>query len=264
MMISLHLRSSMGNSQFPLATIVFSLLLSCAAYGQTPSSQGSNLDSDQVLGKWDCIAKSGALGEMKPVMEINREGDKLKASIRTAQGALATNNVTFADGKLLAVMTSGDGTTGRIVARLRGNRLAGEWSYGPQITGTFGCSRAGGEALGSTNSSIVLPSITPAEDALTGNWDGTLSIPSTSEITFSFQLNLDGNKVSGRISTQQGDAQIKTGSWLENRLAISAELPSGSVNFTGTLQDGKLSGSFDTAGQSGGTWKASKKPGTSK
>lgn len=239
--------------------IALSVGFLAAAVAQTPAAEAIEINQDSVLGKWQCAAKTNALGELKTILDINVAGSKLTAVVRTAQGAVATNNVTFVNGKLTAILSSGDGTSGRVIGRLKGDKLAGEFSYGPEITGTFQCTKASGEAAEKSDSSDASQAKLPNEGMISGEWTGVMNPSNAGEISIRLQLKQDSEVVGGIISLSQDSTPIKTGSWTNNQLTFTAETPNGKVHFRGILQGEELVGSYELTGHPGGKWRAARK-----
>lgn len=171
---------------FALSACLFSV-----AAAQTPAAGSTENNQDSILGKWQCAAKTRALGELKPIMDISLEGSKLRVVVRTAQGAVATNNVTFVNGKLSAILSSGDGTSGRVIGRLKGDKLAGEFSYGPEVTGTFECAKANSDATEKGGADAASQASLSSKDQVSGEWTGVMNPPNAGEILIHLQLKQD-------------------------------------------------------------------------
>jgi hypothetical protein len=78
-------------------------------------------------------------------------------------------------------------------------------------------------------------------------------------IPFTLKLKLDGNKVTGTSSSDQGSAAISNGKWDGNKLTFSLDTPQGSITMSGVVKEGKITGDFDFSGQMTGKWEAKKK-----
>jgi|GEM_PF-268904 len=248
-----------------LTTCASLLLLFCLALGQTTSTtQTPGAGSNPVIGRWEGVSKGAAIGELNITMELKEEGGKITGTIVAAQGNLPLTNGRFADGKLTIDFTTPDNLTGKIVGAVKDNKMVGEWSLGADISGTFECTRVGGTAAASGpgapgGSTAPAGSGASLADVITGDWDAVVSSPNFGDIQLTMQLKLEGDKVSGVVNAPQGSAPITKGSWADNKLTITVEVPNGAVNFTATMREGTLTGDFDFAGQATGTWKATKK-----
>jgi len=95
-------------------------------------------------------------------------------------------------------------------------------------------------------------------DPVSGEWQVVFSIAGqTAEGTL--KLKLDGDKVTGTIeSAHTGPGTVSKGKFVDGKLSFTADFTDHeSINITGTVKDGKLSGEFATEGMTG-TWEAKK------
>jgi hypothetical protein len=99
-------------------------------------------------------------------------------------------------------------------------------------------------------------------DPLSGRWDTVLQMGNNPDkpVETSLDLKLEGETVTGRFesSTRMGSGPI-TGSWTNNTLKIKLESKHSTIDLTGLLQAGKLSGTFVATGHVQGRWEATKK-----
>ncbi len=108
------------------------------------------------------------------------------------------------------------------------------------------------------------PPAKPEQKATTiaGKWDMSIDSDQGSMQSL-LEIKLDGKKVTGTISGQQGTFPLE-GEFADNKLAfsISFDSPNGSmqVGFTGTLKDDVLSGALDF-GQGQVPWHATRAKG---
>jgi len=102
-----------------------------------------------------------------------------------------------------------------------------------------------------------------ADDPISGEWDVTFHVQGmTTPATF--KLSLAGDRVTGTaVSHHTGACTLRDGSWKDGRLAFTLDFGSHeSIEVTGGLKDGGLSGEFRTEG-SVGQWEARRgEPGT--
>ena len=99
-------------------------------------------------------------------------------------------------------------------------------------------------------------------DPISGEWDASFeAMGTTTPATFEFKL--DGNKVTGKANSDHtGPGTVSKGSWVENKLSFTLDFAAHeSIEVTGTLKDGKLSGEFRTEGFVS-KWEARKKSAT--
>ena len=78
-------------------------------------------------------------------------------------------------------------------------------------------------------------------------------------IPFTLKLKLEGDKVTGSSTSDQGTATLSNGKWDGNKLSFSLETPNGAITMTGSVKDGQINGDFDFSGQMTGKWSAKKK-----
>jgi len=97
------------------------------------------------------------------------------------------------------------------------------------------------------------------DDPISGEWEGFFEIGDGSA-TVTFKLKLDGDKITGSAgSAHTGPGTISKGSWVDNKLIFTLNFAKHeSIDVSGSLHDGQLSGEFRTEGMVG-KWKAKKK-----
>jgi hypothetical protein len=91
-------------------------------------------------------------------------------------------------------------------------------------------------------------------DPISGEWDAVFHL-ANGDLHFTYHLKLDGDKVTGSVTTPHGDSQITDGSWKSGKLRFTLQ----AMKITGELQDGKLVGEFDHGGEMNGAWGATRK-----
>jgi hypothetical protein len=96
-------------------------------------------------------------------------------------------------------------------------------------------------------------------DPISGEWNVLFEVQDT-KVPGTFNLNLDGDKVTGKVETKHtGPGTISHGSWVDNKLSFTADFAAHeSIAITGKLKDGSLIGEFSTEGTKG-TWEAKRK-----
>lgn len=235
------------------------------------SGIGVFAQSDPVSGQYEGIAKSAAIGDIPVKVSIKNDGGKLSGSIDTPQGALPITSGTFADGKINLKFDAG-GNEGTVTAQMKEGKIVGEWSFSGQ-TGTIDLKRAGdtvakaGETPKTEAPKTEAPKTgeskgdakaTAGGDPISGEWAATADSPAGS-IQFTLKLKLETDKVSGEAASDMGTVPVTKGSWVGGKLTILLETPNGNVTLNAGLQEGKLAGEFDFAGQATGKWEAKKK-----
>ncbi len=98
-----------------------------------------------------------------------------------------------------------------------------------------------------------------AESAdVAGEWAAEVDIAGNTG-TPTFVIKQDGDKLTGTYKGQFGEADLK-GNVMGNEIEFSFEIQAGAeAVYKGKLEDGKLKGTCDYAGQADGTWTAERK-----
>ena len=206
---------------------------------------------DNFSGKYEGSAKNDQIGELPISAEFKNDGGKLTGKLESPQGPAPVTSGTFSNGKLSAKLDAG-GTELVINADLKDDKLIGTWQLGDQ-KGTFELKKVGAGAAAPAASGPAT-----GGDPVTGDWDATADVQGQA-IPFTLKLKLDGDKVTGSSSSDQGTAEVSKGTFSAGKLNMALETPNGSITFTGTIKDGKIDGEFDFAGQMQGKWSAKKK-----
>ena len=209
-----------------------------------------------ISGKYEGVAKSEAFGEIPLTVNLKSNGAKLTGTIETPQGPANITDGTYADGKVTLKFDAG-GNEGTVTATINGDKIVGKWELGG-AGGTLELKKAGGSTPAPAAPSAPSAAKPAAGDPITGDWDGTADAGGTT-IPFTLKLRLDGDKVSGSSTSDQGTASLSNGKWDGNKLSFSLETPNGAITMTGTVKDGQINGDFDFAGQMTGKWSAKKK-----
>ena len=190
----------------------------------------------------------------------------------TLKGQPVTLEVKNVEGKLRGQLKAGDKSYELTGAAVNGDGLVAlDFGKNGNIEGkTDGSKISGNWIVGAEKSPIELKRIppTPATPATpgapdskfvpNGEWDAVADA-NGQPFPFLLTLKVDGETVTGRSSSQLGEATIKNGSWKDGKLSITLEGSSGDIIMAATVVDGKLSGEFDYAGQLQGKWVAVRK-----
>ena len=229
----------------PLAVL---LLLAAAAAAQT---------KDELSGKYEGVAKSAALGEIPLTVEIKNDNGKLSGKLDTPQGTIMITDGSYKDGKVALKFDAG-GNEGTVNAQMKDGKIVGEWTLAGQ-TGTLELKRAGGATMaGPPAAATPAPAATSAKDPISGEWAANADVQGMS-IPFTLKLKLEGDKVTGESSSEQGTATISKGTFAADKLSLLLDTPNGALKLDATLKDGKLAGDLDFASQFQGKWEAKKK-----
>jgi hypothetical protein len=234
-----------------VALLAIALLISSAALA-APFNRLALDEKADISGKYEGVAKSEAFGEIPLTVNLKNTGGKLSGTIETPQGPATITDGSYADGKVTIKFDAG-GNEGVVTAMLNGDRIVGKWELGG-AGGTLDLKKAG------STTSTPAPSSAPAAggDPISGDWDGSADAGGMT-IPFTLKLKLEGNKVTGTSTSDQGSATISNGKWDGNKLSFSLDTPQGAITMTGVVKDGKIAGDFDFSGQMTGKWEAKKK-----
>jgi hypothetical protein len=209
----------------------------CALAQETPS------------GKYEGIAKTAGAADVQITLDLKNDAAKFSGQLTNGTKSFEITDGSFKDGKLILKLgeVAKDGV---LTATVDGEKLSGDWVAGTQKkTVELKKASAAGAAASATAGTPV---------NLTGQWDGVADA-NGQPFPFSLTLKVDGEKVSGSSSSQLGESNISSGTWLNGRLSFQLDNPNGAVTMSATVVDGKLSGEFDYAGQLQGKWVAVKK-----
>jgi hypothetical protein len=239
-----------------ITTFMALLLASIGAMAQS-SSDKQGTSGDPVSGSYKGIAKSQELGDIPITVDIKNTNGKLSGKIGIPQGDATITDGSYADGKVTLKFDAG-GNEGTVTAQLKGSKIVGDWSVAGQ-TGTLELTRAEMAAAPSTPATPSTGVSKPAAggDPISGEWDATADAQGT-EVPFTLKLTFAAGKVTGESSSAMGTAALSEGTFANDKLAFTLEIPQGKLTFTGTVKDGKISGDFDMGGM-GGKWSAKKK-----
>jgi major membrane immunogen (membrane-anchored lipoprotein) len=233
-------------------------LLSIGAMAQSSSDkQGSS--GDPVSGSYKGIAKSQELGDIPITVDIKNTNGKLSGKIGIPQGDATITDGTYADGKVTLKFDAG-GNEGTVTAQLKGGKIVGDWAVAGQ-TGTLELTKS--EMAAATPAAPATPPASASKpaaagDPISGEWDASADAQGT-EVPFTLKLAFAAGKVTGESSSAMGTAALSEGTFANDKLSFTLEIPQGKLTFTGTVKDGKITGDFDFPGMGAGKWQAKKK-----
>ncbi len=236
----------MAYRRFTALLAVLLLLAAAAAAAQT---------KDDVSGKYEGVAKSAALGEIPLTVEVKNDNGKLSGKLDTPQGSIMITEGSYKDGKVALKFDAG-GNEGSVNAQLKDGKIIGEWTLAGQ-TGTLELKKAETTTMAGPPSTPT-PAASSAKDPISGEWNATADVQGMS-IPFTLKLKLEGDKVSGESTSEQGTAAVSKGSFAADKLSLLLDTPNGALKLDATLKDGKLAGDLDFASQFQGKWEAKKK-----
>ncbi len=256
-----------------LASIVFFAIVATwpsisFAQAQAPAAQaGAALKPEAIAGRYQGTATSPN-GDVTVTLDLKADKGTLTGSIESSQGTLNITNSTIAGDRLTLGIDMG-GAAGNLTGTVKGDRIEGTWTVA-DATGTFAVAKMAAAdapkpqsdkapAAAPAAPEAAAKATAPAGDPLTGQWDGVTGNADMS-VPFTMNLKLDGEKVTGDISSEQGGAQFNPGTWKDGALSISFEFGGmGTVTVLASFKEGKLVGTMDFAGQMQMSWAAVKK-----
>jgi len=229
----------------PLA-LVFVAIVAGPASAQPPVAP--TLAS--LAGLWEGSAQRPN-GDVSLRGELTFADGTLGGAIESSMGRIQITGASLADDKL-TMSIDFQGAPGALGGKVLGTRIEGVWEVRGQ-TGTFWLARPG--PAGAAASGVA-----PGGDPISGEWAGEVIIGGQT-ISFSMVLRLDGDTVSGEISSTTGRAPLASGGWKDGTLLLAFPYVGGEpVSMGGQVQDGRLAGVIDyNRGEATGTWSASRK-----
>jgi hypothetical protein len=227
-----------------LLAAVFLLMVSpFALFAQNgATSPAKPLTIEHFVGNYKGTAKRPA-GDISFTLEIKSENGKTSGRLIAPQHAeLQITSGEIIGNKLTLKLSSGDHSA-TLVLQLADNKLVGEWKSGEQ-TGAVELIKAPAE-----------PSLA---EMLSGEWDGAADVQGEA-FPFSLSLKVEGDRVTGSSSSELGTSTISSGTVKDGKLVFLLDSPNGQIAMIAALEDGKLIGDFDFAGQMQGKWVATKR-----
>jgi len=78
--------------------------------------------------------------------------------------------------------------------------------------------------------------------SIVGTWDCVAHLSGEDDIPFTMKLEQSGETVTGSITTQDGELEIKSGSFKNDSLELHSETPEAKYLVTGKLEGGQFKG----------------------
>jgi imidazolonepropionase-like amidohydrolase len=214
-------------------------------------------------GTWTLNVTLGGSGnerqEMSGTLTLQQQGDRLTGSLQgqLGSGTIASGTVTGSDINFTVPITlpapASQTTDAIFTGTISGNEMRGTVQVVGRGPGTFTATRAGGAPGG--GGAAAPPqgggTQTPAAAGpLTGTWSVTTSAGSQ-QIPGTLTLQQQGTRLTGRVETPFGTADITDGSATGNNFRVSATLniegQSTDVTFEGTVSGNQMSGTVTSA-----------------
>jgi len=237
---------------------------------------GAALKPEALVGTYQGTAIGPGGGEMPVTITLKYEKATFTGGVKTGEGQeVIPITAGTLSGDRLVLNLDMAGSPATLTCTVKGSdRLEGNWTAG-DAAGTVVLTRAPegtkpvtGETAAAKPADAANP---PAEgaapskpaaaagaDPLTGSWDGVTGNGDMS-VPFTMNLKLEGEKVTGDISSEQGGTTFTPGVFKDGALSITFDFNGMAVTMVGALKEGKLVGTMDFAGQMQMSWAAVKK-----
>ncbi|MDT5269870.1 MAG: hypothetical protein QOH49_2056 [Acidobacteriota bacterium] len=214
-------------------------------------------------GTWTLNVNLGGSGnerqEMSGTLTLQQQGDRLTGSLQgqLGSGTIASGTLTGSDINFTVPITlpapASQTTDAIFTGTISGGEMRGTVQVVGRGPGTFTATRAGGPPAGGGGGAAPPQGVgtqTPAAGALNGTWSittaaGSQTIPGT------LTLQQQGTRLSGRVETPFGTADIADGSATGNSFRIATTLniegQSTDLTFEGTFSGNQMSGTVTSA-----------------
>lgn len=239
---------------FALAAAVVLLAQPVALFAQ------SQVKPETLVGKYEGTATTeGATILLK--VDLRLENGVVVGAGESEQGPFTVTGTTITGDKVVMAINLG-GMTGSLTGVMKGDKLEGTWTLA-EMSGGFSLARSAAAPAATAKPAAATPdkpaaAAPAAADPISGQWNG-ITGQGDQSVGFTLNIKLDGDKVTGDISSDQGGAQINTGTWKDGTLTVSFEFGSMTATMIGAMKDGKLVGTIDIGGQMQMPWAAVKK-----
>jgi hypothetical protein len=232
--------------------LVVAFALGVALFAQPASLSAQTLKPEALVGKYEGSAAGPDGSPISLKVELRMEKGALVGAGESGQGPFSITSATITGDKVVMNMDFG-GTPGTLSGVLKGDKVDGTWVLG-EMSGTYTLTKAAAAAPGAD---APAKPAAAGSDPISGQWDG-ITGTGDQTIGFTLVLKLEGDKVSGTISSDQGGGPI-SGAWKDSALTISFDVNGTAVTMVGAIKEGKLAGTLDLGGQTQMPWAAVKK-----
>lgn len=212
-------------------------------------------------GNWTLNVTLGGSGnerqEMSGTLQLQQQGDRLTGSLQgqLGSGTIAGGTLTGSDINFTVPITlpapASQTTDAIFTGTISGNEMRGTVQVVGRGPGTFTATRAGGPPAGGGGGAAPQGGgQAPAASALNGTWNikttaGSQQIPGT------LTLQQQGTRLTGRVETPFGTADITDGSATGNSFRIASTLniegQSTDITFEGTVSGNQMSGTVTSS-----------------
>ena len=227
-------RSNVGWLGFIVLVTALAIVLPATAIAQTQGNQTTTIKAEALVGTYQGTATHSSGATMSLSMTLKFDKDSFAGTVQTAgvEGGIPISGGTLTGDRLVLTFDMAGAPATLTCTVKNPARLEGTWTAADG-SGTVTLARVDAEATKpapDTGAAAVAPAAgatgqkpaAAAGDSITGQWDG-VSGNSDMSVPFTMNLKLDGEKVTGDISSEQGGAPLSTGTWKNGALNLSFE-----------------------------------------
>lgn len=183
-----------------------------------PASKSSDgAAAAKINGKWEGKIKDENMGEIDLVYDIKADGGKLTGTVEGPAGKLDLENGTI-DGNHMKFQVSFGDFHIQHDAELAGDKI--------KVT-----SHMNDHDRDYTLSRPV---------SVAGAWETTIKTPDGNEFHLSYDLKVDGNKLTGSVEGPAGSIDLKDGKVDGDSISYKATIGDNDVSYQGKVADGKI------------------------
>jgi len=218
----------------------------CLTFGLFVAPAQAGVES--LVGKWIGKAETPN-GPLDLQFEFKQQGNQLVGSAMLMQTAVNFSAVKFEDPQLSFELSFGGGNY-RLSSTVKDGKLSGTWEQiGGDLKGSFSAERQGTPAPLTTGGGIA------------GDWNSVAVTPN-GEIVANLNLKLEGENLSGVISSDQGSLEILKASFKDGKLQFDLDLGGNVYRIEAAFKDDKFTGKWSSVGGGeSGAWSAARKAG---
>ncbi len=202
---------------------------------------------ETILGKW-LIKAETPNGPLEIEIDLKQEGNQLVGTAALMQGIIPLSAVKYEEPNLTAELAFG-GNNYRMLGTLKEGKFTGTWEQiGGDMKGTWIAERR-----------AAPPAAGTAPTGITGSWN-TISVTPNGELAMGLDINQDGEKVTGSLSSEMGSVPLQAATFKDDKLQFDVDLGGTVYRVEGNLKENRIDGKwYPVAGGEGGTWSATRK-----
>ena len=209
---------------FDLGSVIFAL--SFILLVQSPEQKAPGY----LSGEWEMEAQSGS-APRSFLLKLEQNGEGISGAVTERGVAAPIERGKFSENQL-SFQVSYQGTVYQLKAALKSDRLEGTWDSGSS-SGAWKAQR---------------------RPEASGAWQCWATSGETEDRAFILHLKQASGEITGTATSARGSAVIKKGSLKGNSIELAIATEEGIYTLTGTLEQGKLRGSWKRWDDRTGTW----------